>query len=278
MPVSIERSQEQALDYLCGLAEVLACEGAAATVSVEVGLPGPAILDAVMALHADLVVMGTHGREGVARWVLGSVAQHVSRYSPAPVLLVRPGGAGEALTSTAAGESPVRVLVPLDGSPLAETALGPAVALGRALSGTGRCAVHLLQVVDPRAAALDCIPEPVAVGRAEGYLARVAARLEAAPTFRLAAPVTTSVVVAADVAGGILRTAERPAGEGEADSARFDVAAMATHARGGLARWTLGSVTERVLHGGHLPLLIVRPAASAVASTIAAAEAVAFSG
>lgn len=261
MPVSIEHSIEQALDYLYQIADSPVCEGVSTTISVEVGAPGPTILDAVAALHADLVVMSTHGREGVARWVLGSVAQHVARYSPAPVLLMRPDDTG-ASASAWGYESVARVLVPLDGSSLAETALGPAIRLGCALSGTGRCAAHLLFVVDSRAAEMDCIPEPVAIGRAEGYLARVAARLESEQASQLAAPVTMAVVVGTDVAGTIQRVAEvASAGSDSGMAGAFDVVAMSTHARGGLPRWTLGSVTEQVMRRGGVPLLIVRPVA-----------------
>ena len=49
------------------------------------------ILAAAEALRADLIVMGTHGRRGVSRLVLGSVAESVARTAPCPVLLVRSG-------------------------------------------------------------------------------------------------------------------------------------------------------------------------------------------
>jgi universal stress protein A len=56
---------------------------------VELGDPRDVIPDVAEKLHADLIVMGTHGRRGIARLVLGSVAEDVSRRSPCPVLLVR---------------------------------------------------------------------------------------------------------------------------------------------------------------------------------------------
>lgn len=54
------------------------------------GHAGTAIVDAARAEHADIVVMATHGRGGLGRAVLGSVADHVVRHAPCPVLLVRP--------------------------------------------------------------------------------------------------------------------------------------------------------------------------------------------
>jgi nucleotide-binding universal stress UspA family protein len=53
------------------------------------GEPGPAILDAAASERADLIVVGTHGRNRVERMVLGSVSDHVTRNAPCPVLVVR---------------------------------------------------------------------------------------------------------------------------------------------------------------------------------------------
>jgi nucleotide-binding universal stress UspA family protein len=56
---------------------------------VEIGEPRITIPDYAAALHADLIVMGTHGRRGLKRFLLGSVAESVTRNAPCPVLLVR---------------------------------------------------------------------------------------------------------------------------------------------------------------------------------------------
>jgi nucleotide-binding universal stress UspA family protein len=53
------------------------------------GEPGPAIVEAAMAEAADLVIVGTRGRNRVERFVLGSVSDHVVRHAPCPVLIVR---------------------------------------------------------------------------------------------------------------------------------------------------------------------------------------------
>jgi nucleotide-binding universal stress UspA family protein len=67
--------------------------------AVHVGLPGPAILAAAREHHADLIVMGTHGRTGLTRLLMGSVAEYVMRHAPCPVLAIRPG-ASEHLSHT----------------------------------------------------------------------------------------------------------------------------------------------------------------------------------
>ena len=57
---------------------------------VRIGSPTAEIVAAAKDLHADLVCIGTHGRGGIARVLLGSVAEHVLRQAPCPVLTVRP--------------------------------------------------------------------------------------------------------------------------------------------------------------------------------------------
>jgi nucleotide-binding universal stress UspA family protein len=58
---------------------------------VIAGEPGPAIVQAAQEAQADLIVMGTHGRSGLARLLMGSVAEYVLRHAPCPVLTIKPG-------------------------------------------------------------------------------------------------------------------------------------------------------------------------------------------
>ena len=98
-------------------------------------------------------------------------------------------------------------------------------------------------------------PEPL-VKRAR----EMRAGLVASALANLNLPVTWSVAIETDVAAGIVSVAEN--GEDTAGVGVFgrcDVIAMATHGRGGMQRWALGSITERVLHATSLPLLVVRP-------------------
>jgi nucleotide-binding universal stress UspA family protein len=110
------------------------------TTAVVEGAPTPTILKA--AAQADLVVMGTHGRRGPARWWLGSVAERVVHESPAPVLVVRADG----------GTPPADVLLrPMvfsgpsgDNRAAVELAAGLAAALGsQVLEKTAACAADL---------------------------------------------------------------------------------------------------------------------------------------
>jgi len=95
--------------------------------------------------------------------------------------------------------------------------------------------------------------------RAEAYLAAV--KEQALETFQnLKLSITWSVALDADIAGAIIGTAEHGEQvEGAKDFSGSDLIAMSTHGRGGLERWVMGSVTERVLGATRLPMLIVRP-------------------
>jgi nucleotide-binding universal stress UspA family protein len=88
------------------------------------------ILDRVRTKPADLIVMTTHGRGPMSRFWLGSVAVELVRHGPAPILLVRPQ---EDSTAPPSELTLKRILIPLDGSDLAEGVLEPAVALGSSM-------------------------------------------------------------------------------------------------------------------------------------------------
>ena len=61
-----------------------------ATLAVRISAsPANAIVEYARSIHADVIVVGTHGRDGVSRLLMGSVAEHVVRHAPCPVLVVR---------------------------------------------------------------------------------------------------------------------------------------------------------------------------------------------
>lgn len=228
---------------------------------------GPAartILDIAGGEHADLIVMCMHGQTGYRRWVLGSVSQHVARHAPMPVFIVREqqrlplGGEGQPSRAFCG-------LVPLDGSILAEAVLGPAADLVTALSSPAGGALDLLAVVDPVLAKSSDIPETQVVEDLSVYLQRLTQRVSGAGSPHPDLHVSHFVVVDTDVAARVIEAAEHDETEqNQQESAAdaispCDVIAMATHGRSGVARWALGSITERVLQTTTRPMLIVRP-------------------
>jgi nucleotide-binding universal stress UspA family protein len=213
------------------------------------GKAGPELARYVRELGIDLVVMATHGRGGIRRAWLGSVADHLIRTLEVPVLLVRPQeGKPAPDRSLGAGQ----ILVPLDGSPLAEQALDSAAALARIWDAE----VTLLQVVRPVLLAADpALPLPSAYDedltascrqQAQDYLDDIVQRMRGQGL-----RATGVAVVAWNAADAILDVA-RPE--------RVSIVALATHGRGGLRRLVLGSVADKLVRGADVPLLVYRPA------------------
>jgi nucleotide-binding universal stress UspA family protein len=204
--------------------------------------PGLAITEAARERQAQLIVMSTHGRTGLSRAMYGSVADHVLRNASAPLLLVRPD------TRFNWGQ-PFRVVVGLDGSRLAEEAIGPALDVAEALRGE----LALVQAVEPPAALSTGYPTPFAAEDLTGAVDDARRYLDA---------------VAKRIARAGVRVSGS-AGIGSADAMIFDAVrtyragaiALATHGRGGLKRLLLGSVAARILSETPVPLLVVRPPA-----------------
>lgn len=254
------------------LEAVAACEALkgvpTATSLVErEGSTADMILETARRWEADLIVMCSHGRTGLTRWMLGSIADKIVRQSPIPVLLLR--AKGKALP--AQGERAVRVLVGLDGSALAETALAPAAHLSAALSAPVPGELSLVRVL-PLSLTYDETRQdenaPIMQQEAEEasrYLQDVEERLAARAQVSPAVRPTSLLVSSLDVAETLLQVAEVGEEEVFGPSGGSDLIALATHGRSGLARWVMGSVAERMLHASSLPMLLI-PASQALSS------------
>jgi len=265
MQEAFEVDRGRATDYLTAIAQSQDLIRVDLNLEVLAGGPAQAILSAADANKVDLIVICSHGNTGLKRWVLGSVAQKVARYSPVPVLVLREGGSLLA-DSYKRDVHPLQVLVPLDGSSLAEMALTPAGQLSAALSAPAHGALHLVRVLHLPSmyeyGQDDSLAEAKKQGKlqAHAYLGAVEQQLREGSLAGLKLHVTSSVVVDTDVAGALIGVAE--VSEDMEDIEGFkacDAIVMATHGRSGPKRWMMGSVTERVLGATKLPLLIVRP-------------------
>jgi nucleotide-binding universal stress UspA family protein len=205
----------------------------------------------------DLIVMATHARSPFGRFWMGSVADEMIRHGPLPLLLVRPGDKEVKLDE---GPDMGRVVVPLDGTPLAEQIIEPTVALAGLMPGAeivlvrairpvflGDLAPALVDAGTDADAVLGEIDELDAMAQreAEEYLAAIARRLEARGL-----KVRTHVVVEESPAEAILH---------EAEDEHAGLIALETHGRGGLSRLLHGSVTDKVVRGAHVPILVHRP-------------------
>ena len=239
------RHLEQEHEYLAALSKRL--EESAASVDTVV-LEGRPIADRLVehasAVDADMVFITSHGYSGFNRAWLGSVADQMIRHTTIPLLVTRP--------SLEPKEGQIRhILVPLDGSDLAEKALAPAVGLAQA-TGARLTLAHVISlrtILGPRIV-------PLAQDQLEPGLDGALAYLESvADTLREEAlHVSTHAAQGHAPASSIAAIAK----ELEAD-----LIAMATHGYSGVRRALLGSVADKLLRESSLPMLITRPALAA---------------
>jgi nucleotide-binding universal stress UspA family protein len=213
--------------------------------SVEKGTPDKVIVEKAAADESALIVMATHGRSGIQRWLLGSVADKVLHGTSNHLFLIRAsenaGADEEAIFKTA--------VVPLDGSALAEKGLPVVEELAKKLQ---------LNIILMRAYAL---PLTAAADEYGNFTEKLLAQLEAEAQDYLAKKAKElkskgigNVSAATDLgygAGEIIALARRTP---------ENFIAMCTHGRSGFRRRLLGSVTERVVRHSGDPVLIVRAA------------------
>lgn len=238
---------DEAQAYLNRVAASLPASGATVVTRTVPGSPADAIVQYAEENGVDLIVMSSHGRTGSRRWVYGSVAEKVLHHAPCATAIIRAHVAVAMFQNR-------RMLVTLDGSPLAERALEPALALARALESD----VQLLRVVPAR----ETLPESMTPGgeRAEAAMDAIAAQeradaeaylqriYSAHDNRRLFFDVQTAD---GDVADTIVSYA---------DAHHVDLIVMSSHGRSGIGRWLHGSVAEKVLRGANCATLILRSA------------------
>ena len=198
-------------------------------------------------IDAKLIIMTTHGRTGVSRAWLGSVADSLVRNSTFPLLVIRPLEDGETFPSARFEH----FLVPLDGSETGEKILGPAVALAKAMGSR----MTFLHVVSPHVT-LGARVSPLPSGHLEDRLAKAEAYL---------AGVTERVGGEGVEADFRIESHFAPARAilNCAEEAGVDLIAIATHGYTGVKRAILGSVTDKVLRAAKWPLLLDRPEGAA---------------
>ncbi|MFN2243767.1 MAG: universal stress protein [Anaerolineae bacterium] len=238
--------EAEAKDYLAALVEQIGEVGLEACAAVRQGPAADAILDYAEQTGVDQIVMATHGYSGIKRWTHGSVAERVLQAAQVPLLLVRASERDQA----ADWRQPLhcrRILVPLDGSPVAEQILPTVTQLAKSFNAE----VTLFQV--PIAYVSGWMTGdwylPIygvletAEKDGEAYLRAAADHLEGQGI-----KATTATAIGS-VASCIVEYAA---------ANNMDLIAMCTHGRTGLARWALGSVADRVLRAGDKPILLVR--------------------
>ena len=196
--------------------------------------------------QADLLVMTTHGRGSLRRAWLGSVADGLLRRTPCPILVIRPREGEELRVEEKEFH---HILVTLDGSPESREILP----FARDFAHTSGARITLLRVIPPHFP----ISSPFTSHSSHGFqglkgeekTSREALESEASAFREDGISVSVEVIPGANPAEGILEFAE---------ASRVELIAMATHGRGGVARLILGSVADKVIRGGTVPVLLHR--------------------
>jgi nucleotide-binding universal stress UspA family protein len=212
---------------------------------VLTGPPADAIVLYAEEKAVDLILMSSHGRTGSSRWVYGSVAEKVMHHAPCATCIIRAHVSIDMFQNR-------KILVPLDGSELAEQALEPALAIAAAVDSD----VVMLRIVSGREAAPETLtPDGTDLGQgldtveaseraeAEGYLQKI---YNDRPNRHLFFDVQSST---GDVADTIVSYA---------DAQQIDLIVMSSHGRSGIGRWIHGSVAEKVLRGANCATMIIR--------------------
>ncbi|MDH3270673.1 MAG: universal stress protein [Gemmatimonadota bacterium] len=232
-------------EYLTRWENRLESQGAAVDATVLNGTPiADELVQYAKDVGADLIVMTSHGRSGVRRAFWGSVADEMIRKTALPVLVIHPDHREVAYQTPRTID---HVLVPLDGSTLAEAVLAPAADLAKA-TGARMTLTHVVadpaylgprvlgfrpDRLEPELDGAMAYLEPIAEGlRQDGLDVRV-------HVVRGAMPARTITEIA--------------------DELKVDLVALATHGFGGVKRAMFGSVADQVMRRTELPLLVVRP-------------------
>ena len=241
-PLNVKRKETR--DYLEKVSTSLKKDGLEVSFDLhEPPVPSPAshILDEAEKDPSTLIAMATRGRSGVSRWLLGSVTDKVVQATTNPLLVIRSGDQREFKADVKVGT----IVVPLDGSKLAEQVLPHVVALSRALQSE----VALVRITPgllPTGEIPGHYPPRQPDSRDVEYIREVSVKLREE---------------------GVSSVKEITS-YGPPDELILDIAletpnnlvAMTTHGRSGVGRWWLGSVADRVVRYCGCPVLLIRAA------------------
>jgi len=219
-------------------------KGVAVDSDVHVGDIDTEIRRAITAKKADLVVMGTHGRRGFERWVMGSVTERLMRICPVPLLAI-----AAAKRPTAAPPAIKRIVVTTDFSE------GTADALEYAFSIAQECQANivLVHVIDDAATA------EVNVKRLESLFAQIRKKLEDLVPDEARTWCDVETIVESGTPYRVIQNILK--------SQKPGLLVMNVHGKNMVDRALIGSTAERVVRGADCPVLLIPPKAQAKKTT-----------
>jgi nucleotide-binding universal stress UspA family protein len=227
--------------YLAQAVTVLHEQGIDAEAEVHTGVPAKQILNVAERMGSSAIVMATHGRSGIERLIVGSVADEVMRSGVRPALLVPPHS--DYVTEPAVALK--RIMVPLDGSAFAETALLPAGELAAALGAR----LELVRAEPALAADVPGDGPSSASERADEATTATIADYLTSVGQRLPPGVAVEPIVLRASPLDVIAYAHYQ---------QVDLVVMTTHGHGGIKRFLIGSIADRMVRFG-IPTLLVPP-------------------
>ncbi len=227
--------------------QMIAGSGVTVERLIAEGEPDEVIVAGIAWRGADMIAMASHGRGAIGRAIFGSVADRVARASTVPVLILRTP------EDAVVEDAPVRrILVPLDGSELAAEALPVAVSASRSLAAP----VHVVRAVDavaslPMARGTFAPTPTISMEVADRLLEEMEAEARQTVTDAVAWLQAEGVAATGAVLSG------SPFFAITETTAPDDLLVLTSHGRGGVRRWLLGSVAEKLVREAPAPVLLV---------------------
>ena len=211
-----------------------------------IGNPAEEILNYAENKDVGLIIMATHGKSGIKRWTLGSVADKVMTATKKPIMLVRATGASEDIRSKGVLHN---VLLPLDGSAESEKVVPYIEDLASKL----KLEVILFQAIS--------LVYPTYTADAFAYVSYSEQQMESIKDSTIS--YLQKVGLQLQAKGISTKTDVRIGSAADeiinyADEIKADLVAMTTHGRSGIGRWLFGSNAIRVIRAGNTPLMLVR--------------------
>jgi nucleotide-binding universal stress UspA family protein len=215
--------------------------------------PAEQIVEYTEKENISLIIMATHGRTGISRWALGDTANKVARSVKCPILLIR------AATKKPGNIRLDKILVTLDGSKQGEAVLPYVVAMASRFKNN----ITLINVVEQIYHVYPVYESATYYGGA-GMVKVPYGEEEMKPFKKTAEEYIEKVNEKLSGEGFNASYLVKTGSASEeiikaADETHADLVVMSTHGHSGFGRWDHGSITDKVLHGGNTPLLLVRP-------------------
>jgi nucleotide-binding universal stress UspA family protein len=211
---------------------------------IATGDPGEQILAVAEEKEADLIVMSSHGRGAIGRFVSGSVADRVVRHAPLPVMIIGPEG--DIATDAKIG----RVIAPIEDSELSRAALPIAGAIAK-LAGAPVVVINVMvpstDIATIYPGMVNTVPASAIDESHEQLTVAARAIVDQAVAFLKEDGVDASGEIYQGGAANSIMSALQPG----------DVIVLSSHARSGLARWVIGSTSMKLIRNGQAPVVVV---------------------